>query len=75
MRTNLYEQLADDLRRKIKNGEYRPGSKLPSRSELRATLGISDAVIARAVWILKREGLVEPRMGSGLYVVEVLPES
>jgi GntR family transcriptional regulator len=73
MRTFLYQTLADDLRRKIKDGEYRPGSKLPSRRELRQTLGVSDAVISRAMWILKQDGLVEPRMGSGSYVVDVLP--
>ncbi len=66
----LYEQVADDLRRKIKDGTYPPGSKLPSRRELCQEHGVSDIVVARAVLILKHEGLVELMNGVGMFVTE-----
>jgi GntR family transcriptional regulator len=69
MPTNMYEQLADDLRGKIRSGEYPPGSMLPSRRELCEEHGFSEIVVYMAVQILKREGLVELAPGRGVRVV------
>jgi GntR family transcriptional regulator len=74
MPTYMYESIANDLRSKIKDGTYPPGSKLPSRRELCVNYGVSEIVLARASWILKQEGLVTLMTGSGLYVVDQLPE-
>jgi DNA-binding GntR family transcriptional regulator len=65
-----YEQVADDLRQKIKSGEYPPGSRLPSRSEMREIYGISDTVSDKALWILRQEHLVETLPGVGVFVAE-----
>lgn len=69
----LYEHITNDLRAKIKNGEYPPGSKLPSRRELCEMYGCSEAPVMRAMWILQHEGLVTSLTGSGSYVVDELP--
>lgn len=74
MPTYMYEQLANDLREKIKDGTYPPGSKLPSRRELCQEYDFSEAVVVRAMWILKHEGLVVSLTGSGSYVADPLPD-
>ena len=63
-----YEQVASDLREKIKSGVYPSGAKLPSRSELRTIYQISDTVSDKALWILRQEGLVETLAGVGVFV-------
>lgn len=65
-----YEQLADTLRERIASGEFPPGAKLPSRSELSAEYKVSDIVVGRAMWILRQEGLTETLPGVGVYVAE-----
>lgn len=63
-----YEQVADDLRRKILTGEYPPGSQLPSRSRLRAEYDVSDSVIGKVMMMLRLEGLTETLGGVGVFV-------
>ncbi|MGI5493766.1 GntR family transcriptional regulator [Microtetraspora malaysiensis] len=64
-----YLQIADALRRQIVSGELRPGDRIPSRAELAETYSAAPAVATRALEILKAEGLVESRPGSGAYVL------
>jgi DNA-binding GntR family transcriptional regulator len=71
-RENLYDQLASILRDQIMSGELAGGRPIPSKRDLTAEHGISSRTVDSAVEILKREGLVETRIGKGLYVI---PES
>lgn len=73
MPTYPYQQIADQLRARIRDGTYPPGSKLPSRTELRAEHGRSDIVVGAAMRILKQEGLIETLPGVGVYVADPLP--
>lgn len=68
-----YEQVAADLRNKIRNGEYPPGSKLPSRAEMRAIYSVSDTVLDKAMMILRAERLTTTLPGVGVWVVDELP--
>lgn len=63
-----YEQVADVLRQRIEDGTYPPGSPLPSEPKLSAELGLSRVTINRAVGILRSEGYVKVRRGSGAFV-------
>lgn len=63
-----YEEVAADLRRKIESGEYPPGSRLPSRAELRVMYQISDTVSDKALMILRAADLVETLPGVGVFV-------
>lgn len=65
-----YEEVAADLRRRIETGEYRPGSRMPSRTELAAMYQISDTVSDKAMLILRQLGLVETLPGVGVFVVD-----
>ncbi|MEV4411555.1 GntR family transcriptional regulator [Catellatospora sp. NPDC049609] len=66
-----YLQIAAELRCRIVAGELAPGAKLPSESRLMAMFGVSNTVTKRAIAVLKAEGLVEGRHGSGVYVRHV----
>jgi DNA-binding GntR family transcriptional regulator len=68
-----YERIADELRTGIRGGKYAPGSRLPSKSELKAAHGTSDGPVNEAIRILRDEGLVETRQGSGTFVCDPVP--
>lgn len=72
-RPHLYEQLANDLRAKIRDGTYPPGAKLPSTSALCAEYGVSETVVRFAMQILRFEGLIEGQQGKGVFVRSDVP--
>ncbi|GJG95569.1 FadR/GntR family transcriptional regulator [Cupriavidus pauculus] len=63
----LYRQIADQLRRLIEGGEFPVGSRLPPERDLAVQLGVSRPSVREALIALEVEGLVEVRMGSGIY--------
>ena len=65
----LYRQIADQLRVLIEQGEYPLGTRLPPERDLATQLGVSRPSVREALIALEVEGLVEVRMGSGIYVV------
>jgi DNA-binding GntR family transcriptional regulator len=69
-----YERIAEDLRARIRGGEYAPGSRLPSKGDLKARHGVSDGPVNEALRVLRGEGLIETRQGSGIFVCDPLPE-
>ena len=69
----LYRQIADQLRALIAAGELALGARLPPERDLAAQLGVSRPTVREALIALEVEGLVEVRMGSGIYVAA--PES
>ncbi|RYE61469.1 MAG: FadR family transcriptional regulator, partial [Rhizobiaceae bacterium] len=64
----LYRQAAEQLRTLIEAGEVRPGERLPAERELAERLGVSRPTIREALIVLEVEGLIQIRMGSGVYV-------
>jgi len=64
-----YRQVADTLRRRIDNGDYRRGDIIPSLAELEGLFGVSSITVRKAVGILSGEGLVEGRRGVGTVVI------
>ena len=65
--TPLYLQLADALRRAIREGGYPGGERLPSIRRLADGAGVNPATAVSAYRILEKEGWVEARAGSGVY--------
>lgn len=63
----LYRQIADQLRRLIESGEFPVGARLPPERDLAVQLGVSRPSVREALIALEVEGLVEVRMGSGIY--------
>lgn len=65
----LYRQIADQLRGLIQRGEFAVGTRLPPERDLALKLGVSRPSVREALIALEVEGLVEVRMGSGIYVM------
>jgi GntR family transcriptional regulator len=66
--TDLYEQVAGELRRAIATGEAKPGERLPPAKDLAAILGVNTNTVLRALRALRDEGLLEFRRGRGISV-------
>jgi DNA-binding FadR family transcriptional regulator len=64
----LYRQIADQLRAAIGAGEFALGARLPPERDLATQLGVSRPSVREALIALEVEGVVEVRMGSGIYV-------
>jgi DNA-binding transcriptional regulator YhcF (GntR family) len=66
--TDLYEQVAAEIRRAIAEGEATPGERLPPAKDLAAVLGVNTNTVLRALRLLRDEGLLEFRRGRGISV-------
>jgi DNA-binding FadR family transcriptional regulator len=66
----LYRQIADQIRGLVRSGEYPAGSRLPPERDLARQLGVSRPSVREALIALEVEGLVDVRIGSGIYVME-----
>lgn len=64
----LHEQIADALRKDIRDGKYKDGDQLPSESELVNRFGVSGATARAAIVQLRAEGFVTSRHGRGVFV-------
>jgi DNA-binding GntR family transcriptional regulator len=51
-------RIAAVLRQRIESGEYPPDSRIPSRVTLASEFGVSPETAAKAIRILRDEGLV-----------------
>ena len=65
----LYLQLRELIRGKIENGEYPPGTAIPSVGALAETYGIHRLSVRSAVSALIGEGLLKSVQGKGIFVV------
>ena len=66
--TDLYEQVAAEIRRAIAEGEANPGERLPPAKDLAAVLAVNPNTVLRALRLLRDEGILEFRRGRGITV-------
>lgn len=71
----LYEQVKDFIVRKVQQGVWRAGDRLPSEHELVAQFGISRMTVNRALRDLVAEGRIVRVAGVGSFVAEDKPQS
>jgi DNA-binding transcriptional MocR family regulator len=64
----MYLQLADSLRGILERGELSQGLRLPAERPLAKALAVSRTTVVRAFEILRAEGWLESRQGSGTRV-------
>ena len=69
----LYEKVSQDLARAIAQGRYKVGQRLPSERDLALAYEVSRPTVREAIIALELDGLVEVRMGSGVYVTAKKP--
>lgn len=65
-----YQQVANALRAAILTRTFTPGEKLPSGPELSKHYGVARMTVQQAIRLLRDEGLVVSRQGSGVFVRE-----
>ncbi|WP_436772084.1 GntR family transcriptional regulator [Yinghuangia sp. YIM S09857] len=65
-----YRRVADDLRRRIRDGDLRPGDPVPSRREISRRYRVGDGSAQRAIRVLRAEGLVTGRQRHRLVVAD-----
>jgi DNA-binding GntR family transcriptional regulator len=63
-------ELIEDLLRRIKEGEFQPGSQIPSTQQLSDHYDVSVSTIHRAVATLREQGVLVGRPGRGVFVAE-----
>ena len=65
----LYESIAKNLEQKIRQGIYRPGTRLPGERELAKQFKVSRVTIRQALIALQALGSIQVRAGSGAHVL------
>ncbi|MEU8709679.1 GntR family transcriptional regulator [Streptomyces sp. NPDC048565] len=70
MPTADYQRIAEDLRRRLAEGEWSPGEQLPARAQLAHEYRTSPAAIQRGQELLIDTGVLEGRKSVGVFVRE-----
>ncbi|MFE8643505.1 FadR/GntR family transcriptional regulator [Sphingomonas sp. NCPPB 2930] len=63
-----YRELAEKIVELVRDGECPPGTRLPSERALAERFSVSRTAVREAIIALEVQGLVEVRMGSGIYI-------
>ncbi|MCM3767752.1 FadR/GntR family transcriptional regulator [Neobacillus niacini] len=73
-RLKIADQILEQLKQKIRDGEFPEGSKLPSENKLAEMFGVSRAPIREVISVLVASGLVESIQGGGNFVKKMPTE-
>lgn len=68
MRTPLYLEIADEIKKRIAEGIYKPGERLASEPFLAEELGVSRGTLREALTMLENEGIIIRKHGKGSFV-------
>ena len=69
VKKSLPNQIAEDIEKRIKGGDFNVGDKLPTEPELVSMYGVSRNTIREAIKSLTAPGILETRQGDGTYVI------
>lgn len=68
-KSRLYKDIAKLLVEEISSGKFKIGARLPAERDLAIKYDVSRPVIREAIIALEVQGLVQVRVGSGVYVL------
>ena len=71
--TPLYSQVVEQIKHAVASGRLRSGDQLPSVREMAIDLRINPNTVAKAYRELERDGVVQARQGSGVFVADQAP--
>ena len=66
--TSKYQQVADWVRGRLKEGTLRPGDRLETETEIAQRFSYSRQTVRQALAKLEQEGVIEKIQGSGSYI-------
>ena len=64
-------QVVDELRERLKRGDFEIGDRLPPGRQLAAQLDVALMTVQKAIRVLETEGLVSIRRGAGVKVLAI----
>lgn len=67
-RTRAYEEIVHQLAEMARQGELKPGDRLPAERELASAFGVGRPTLRQALTVLAEAGVVEIVAGSGIYL-------
>ena len=67
----LYQEVGLALKKRISDGEFSVGQKLPAEREIAETMSVSRSVVREALIMLELQKIVNVRKGSGVYVTHL----
>jgi DNA-binding GntR family transcriptional regulator len=70
-----YAQVAGDLERRIRAGEFPYDSRLPRREDLASEYGVGEMTVRRALRELAERGMVRPMPSVGTVVIWGIPRT
>ncbi|MBQ7256373.1 MAG: GntR family transcriptional regulator, partial [Abditibacteriota bacterium] len=71
---NKKEIIINFIKENIKQGKYKPGSKIMSENMMIEYLGVTRYCVREAIIDLCKEGIVEKKQGSGSYITDKIGE-
>ena len=71
----VYHNIVEELQQRIRQGDWLPGERMPSISQLAKELKVGAGSIREALRSLQSIGLVKIEHGSGVYVVGTRPST
>lgn len=66
----LYHSVAEKIRAMVQSGSFSKGSRLPAERDLADEFGVSRVTVREAQIALEAIGMLDIRVGSGVYVVQ-----
>ena len=70
IQTRIYQNIFNKIQEDIKNGIYPVGSKLPPERDLAQLFAVSRTSVREAIIALEVNGIVEVKLGSGVYILK-----
>ncbi len=70
----FYKQIANNIREKIQEGEFKPGDSIGTLKDLEDKFNVSSITVRKAMGILEKEGFLVSTPGKGTFVREGILE-
>jgi GntR family transcriptional repressor for pyruvate dehydrogenase complex len=67
-RKRLYEEIVQQIQELVREGQLKPGDRLPTERELAERLRVSRSSVREAIRALELQGLVVSRPGAGTFI-------
>jgi GntR family transcriptional regulator len=64
----IYQQIADQMRDRILQGEWQEGERIPSIRELAVEIGVNPNTVTKTYQALTDQGVIETQRGRGYFV-------